>query len=138
VQRIVAQADAVLARLARSSRPPGRSRSRRPRWRPEGRLVSAVPRPHPSHRLLAGRTVLVNRGGGTGIGFAAARRCVEEGARVAISDRHERRLGEAADQLAEISGERPLTVVLRRDLAGARAEFVRHRDCRVRGTWMWR
>jgi len=73
--------------------------------------VSAVPRPHPSHRLLAGRTVLVTAAAGTGIGFAAARRCVEEGARVAISDRHERRLGEAADQLAEISGERPLTAV---------------------------
>jgi len=36
-----------------------------------------------------------------------ARRCVEEGARVMISDIHERRLGEAADALAEIAGSRP-------------------------------
>jgi 3-oxoacyl-[acyl-carrier protein] reductase len=69
-----------------------------------------APRPHPSHGLLTGRTVLVTAAAGAGIGFAAARRCAEEGARVVISDRHERRLGEAADQLAEISGERPLAV----------------------------
>ena len=66
--------------------------------------------PHPSHGLLAGRIVLVTAAAGTGIGFAAARRCAEEGARVVISDKHERRLGEAAEQLAEISGERPLAV----------------------------
>jgi 3-oxoacyl-[acyl-carrier protein] reductase len=53
---------------------------------------------------------LITAAAGTGIGFAAARRCVEEGARVAISDRHQRRLGEAADQLTAISGERPLAV----------------------------
>ena len=49
--------------------------------------------------LLEGRTVLVTAAAGTGIGFATARRALEEGARVLISDRHERRLGEAADQL---------------------------------------
>lgn len=70
-----------------------------------------MPRPHPSYGLLADRTVLVTAAAGTGIGFAAARRCAEEGARVVISDRHERRLSEAADKLAEISGERPLAVV---------------------------
>ena len=69
-----------------------------------------APRPHGSHGLLGGRTVLVTAAAGTGIGFAAARRCAEEGARVALSDRHERRLGEAADMLAEIVGERPLAV----------------------------
>ena len=47
---------------------------------------------------------------GTGIGFSAATRCVEEGATVVISDAHERRLGEAADALAELSGTRPLAV----------------------------
>ncbi len=67
-------------------------------------------RPHGSHGLLAGRTVLVTAAAGAGIGFAAARRCAEEGARVAISDRHERRLGAAAEQLAEIAGEKPLAV----------------------------
>ena len=70
-----------------------------------------APRPHGSHGLLAGRTVLVTAAAGTGIGFATARRCAEEGARVIISDRHERRLGEAAAQLAELSGERPLALV---------------------------
>jgi 3-oxoacyl-[acyl-carrier protein] reductase len=64
-----------------------------------------------SHQLLAGRVVLVTAAAGTGIGFATARRCAEEGARVAISDRHERRLGEAADRLAEVIGERPLALV---------------------------
>jgi 3-oxoacyl-[acyl-carrier protein] reductase len=68
------------------------------------------PRAHDSHGLLAGKTVLVTAAAGTGIGFAAARRCAEEKARIAISDRHERRLGEAASQLAEIIGEKPLAV----------------------------
>ncbi|HEV8298440.1 MAG TPA: SDR family oxidoreductase, partial [Acidimicrobiales bacterium] len=36
---------------------------------------------------------------GTGIGFATATRCAEEGARVVISDKHERRLGESAKSL---------------------------------------
>ncbi|MDQ7903754.1 SDR family oxidoreductase [Phytohabitans sp. ZYX-F-186] len=62
------------------------------------------------HGLLAGRTVLVTAAAGTGIGFATARRCAEEGARVAISDRHERRLAEAARTLAGIAGEEPLAV----------------------------
>ena len=41
--------------------------------------------------------VVVTAAAGTGIGFAAAKRCAEEGAVVVISDAHERRLGEAAD-----------------------------------------
>jgi 3-oxoacyl-[acyl-carrier protein] reductase len=51
------------------------------------------------HGLLAGKTVLVTAAAGTGIGFATARRCVEEGAHVVISDIHERRLRESADQI---------------------------------------
>ena len=47
-----------------------------------------------------GKTVLVTAAAaGTGIGFATAKRCVEEGAQVVISDIHERRLGESADEL---------------------------------------
>jgi 3-oxoacyl-[acyl-carrier protein] reductase len=58
--------------------------------------------PYPDgHRLLAGKTVLVTAAAGTGIGFATAKRCVEEGARVVISDAHERRLGEAASSLGD-------------------------------------
>jgi 3-oxoacyl-[acyl-carrier protein] reductase len=51
------------------------------------------------HGLLAGKGVVVTAAAGTGIGSATARRCVEEGARVVISDRHERRLAETAAEL---------------------------------------
>ena len=58
------------------------------------------PPPYPaSHGLLEGKTVLVTAAAGTGIGFATAKRCAEEGARVVLSDRHERRLAESAEQL---------------------------------------
>ena len=62
------------------------------------------------HGLLNGRTVLVTAAAGTGIGYATAERCAREGAVVAISDRHERRLAEAADRLAEVMGEKPVAV----------------------------
>jgi 3-oxoacyl-[acyl-carrier protein] reductase len=61
--------------------------------------------------LLKDRVVLVTAAAGTGIGSATARRCMEEGATVVISDRHPRRLGETADRLAERLGTRPLTAV---------------------------
>ena len=67
--------------------------------------------PPPGHGLLAGKTVLVTAAAGTGIGSATARRCLEEGAQVAISDRHERRLAETAAALAEVTGEEPFAVV---------------------------
>ncbi|HEX6394157.1 MAG TPA: SDR family oxidoreductase [Acidimicrobiales bacterium] len=62
------------------------------------------------HHLLREKRVLVTAAAGTGIGFATAKRCVEEGATVLLSDAHERRLGEAAERLAEISGEKPFAV----------------------------
>ncbi len=65
------------------------------------------PRYVEGHRLLEGKTVLVTAAAGTGIGFATARRCAEEGAAVMISDIHERRLGEAADELEKLTGIRP-------------------------------
>jgi 3-oxoacyl-[acyl-carrier protein] reductase len=69
------------------------------------------PLPEPvSHQLLAGRTVLVTAAAGTGIGFATAQRCAQEGAKVAISDRHERRLARAAQQLAATTGEPPVAI----------------------------
>ena len=43
--------------------------------------------------------MLVTAAAGTGIGFATAKRCVEEGARVAITDIHARRLAESASEL---------------------------------------
>jgi 3-oxoacyl-[acyl-carrier protein] reductase len=64
--------------------------------------------PYPvSRNLLEGKTVVVTAAAGTGIGFATAKRCVEEGATVMISDIHERRLGEAVAKLAAINGTRP-------------------------------
>ena len=53
----------------------------------------------PGHGLLAGKNVLITAAAGTGIGFATAKRCVEEGASVVISDKHERRCGESAAEL---------------------------------------
>jgi 3-oxoacyl-[acyl-carrier protein] reductase len=56
--------------------------------------------------LLAGKIVVITAAAGTGIGSAAALRCLEEGASVVVSDRHERRLAETADRLAERHGDR--------------------------------
>ena len=53
----------------------------------------------PGHGLLAGKTVVVTAAAGTGIGSATARRCIEEGATVLVSDAHERRLAETAEEL---------------------------------------
>jgi 3-oxoacyl-[acyl-carrier protein] reductase len=61
--------------------------------------------------LLKGKTVVVTAAAGTGIGYSAAKRAVEEGATVLISDFHERRLGEAADRIAAETGTRPATHV---------------------------
>ncbi|MCO1655504.1 SDR family oxidoreductase [Pseudonocardia humida] len=66
--------------------------------------------PPAGHGLLAGKAVLVTAAAGTGIGSATARRCLQEGARVAISDRHERRLAETAEALAEVTGEKPFAI----------------------------
>lgn len=69
-----------------------------------------VPTPPPGHQLLSGKSVLVTAAAGTGIGFATALRCAEEGARVAIADRHERRLAEAAERLGDATGAPPLAI----------------------------
>ncbi len=66
--------------------------------------MSEVPAYVAPHGLLAGKNVLVTAAAGAGIGLATARRCVEEGARVAICDTHERRLAETAEALAELAG----------------------------------
>lgn len=65
----------------------------------------------PPRDLLKGKTVVVTAAAGTGIGFAVAKRAAEEGATILISDVHERRLGEAADQIAKATGQRPATYV---------------------------
>lgn len=56
------------------------------------------------HGLLKGRSVLITAAAGVGIGFAAAKRAVEEGCRaIFVSDVHERRLSEAAEKLIALS-----------------------------------
>lgn len=70
-----------------------------------------APEEPPGRGLLAGRRVVITAAAGTGIGGALARRCLAEGARVVVSDAHERRLGETADALADEFGDRPATVV---------------------------
>jgi 3-oxoacyl-[acyl-carrier protein] reductase len=62
--------------------------------------------PPAGHDLLAGKVVVITAAAGTGIGSAAARRCLEEGAQVMISDHHARRLSATCDQLAEQHGDR--------------------------------
>lgn len=71
----------------------------------------SAPTPPPPHGVLDGKVVVVTAAAGTGIGFATARRCLEEGATVVVSDHHERRLGEAAQSLTEVAGTAPLAVV---------------------------
>lgn len=67
--------------------------------------MSQPPPPYvEGHNLLAGKTVLVTAAAGKGIGFATAKKCLEEGARVMISDIHDRRLAEAADALEQECG----------------------------------
>jgi 3-oxoacyl-[acyl-carrier protein] reductase len=71
--------------------------------------IAAPPYPQ-GRRILDGKIVLVTAAAGTGIGFATAKRAVEEGATVVVSDVHERRLGEAAERLEALAGARPLAV----------------------------
>src|SRR5699024_2574398 len=76
----------------------------RARARPaEGGTPVTQPPQYPTGRnLLAGKIVAITAAAGTGIGSAVARRCLEEGASVEISDAHERRLKETAAELAEL------------------------------------
>lgn len=66
-----------------------------------------VPPCPPGRALLAGRNVLITAAAGTGIGYATAERCLAEGARLFISDLHERRLGEAVARLEALGHGRP-------------------------------
>lgn len=74
-------------------------------------MTTTAPEEPKGRGLLAGQRVVITAAAGTGIGGALARRCLLEGARVLISDAHERRLGETADALAQEFGDRPATAV---------------------------
>jgi 3-oxoacyl-[acyl-carrier protein] reductase len=83
--------------------------------------------------LLAGKVVVITAAAGTGIGSATARRCLEEGARVVVSDSHPRRLAEVHGELAGSHGDRvwPIGCDVTDEaqvetlLAGAAAQFGR-------------
>ena len=56
--------------------------------------------PPPGRDLLAGKVVVLTAAAGTGIGGAAARRCLDEGASLALSDAHAARLAVSHHELA--------------------------------------
>ena len=58
------------------------------------------PSPPPGRDLLAGKVVVITAAAGAGIGSATARRCLQEGASVVISDQHAGRLAAYRDELA--------------------------------------
>lgn len=63
-------------------------------------MSKQVPEYVPGHNLLADKAVLITAAAGAGIGFAAAQKAVEEGARaLVISDVHEGRLSQAVETL---------------------------------------
>ncbi len=65
------------------------------------------------HALLEGRSVLITAAAGVGIGFAAAKRAIEEDCRaIMISDIHQRRLDEAAEKLRALGGKTDVHAML--------------------------
>jgi 3-oxoacyl-[acyl-carrier protein] reductase len=65
----------------------------------------------PGHGLLKGRTAVITAAAGAGIGGATARRFLEEGARLLVSDAHARRLKETERALAEEFGAAHVTAL---------------------------
>jgi 3-oxoacyl-[acyl-carrier protein] reductase len=60
--------------------------------------------------MLTDKVVLVTAAAGAGLGYATALKCAQEGARLVISDIHERRLGEAAEKLEAETGVKPVAI----------------------------
>jgi 3-oxoacyl-[acyl-carrier protein] reductase len=60
--------------------------------------------PPAGHGLLENKVVVITAAAGTGIGGAAARRCLAEGAQVMISDQHVKRLAATQEELAGAYG----------------------------------
>jgi 3-oxoacyl-[acyl-carrier protein] reductase len=73
---------------------------------PPGGLARPLAIPPPGRELLAGKVIVITAAAGTGIGSAVARRCLDEGAQVVLSDHHERRLDSIRTELAEEHGDR--------------------------------
>ena len=98
--------------------------------RPGASLGGRPPQtPPPGRDLLAGKVVVITAAAGTGIGSATARRCLDEGASVAVSDRHKPRLAEIHDELAEAHPDRvwsaPCDVTEEREVEALMAGAVR-------------
>jgi len=72
----------------------------------ETHAMAIPPPPYvPGHGLLKGKSVLITAAAGSGIGFATARRCAEEGCRaLMLSDIHPRRLETAVAKLRAETG----------------------------------
>ena len=64
--------------------------------------LAVAPKEVAGHGLSTGKVVIVTAAAGTGIGSATARRALAEGADVVVSDHHERRLGETAQELSAL------------------------------------
>jgi 3-oxoacyl-[acyl-carrier protein] reductase len=69
-------------------------------------MTPRPPGPPAGRSLLAGKVVVITAAAGAGIGSATARRCLEEGASVVISDQHLARLGSFRAELAAEHGDR--------------------------------
>lgn len=75
--------------------------------------MTNAPQYVPGHGLLKGRSVLITAAAGKGIGFATARRAVEEGARaLVISDIHEGRVAKAVEELRGFAGDCDISGIL--------------------------
>lgn len=67
--------------------------------------MTTSPPPYvPGHQLLAGRGAVITAAAGAGIGGATARRLLEEGASVVVSDAHARRLKDSVAELTDAFG----------------------------------
>ncbi|WP_407548878.1 SDR family oxidoreductase [Streptomyces sp. Pv4-95] len=89
----------------------------------------------PGHGLLAGRSAVVTAAAGAGIGGATARKLLEEGADVVLSDAHSRRLTQSAELLADEFGARRVAAlpcdVTDEEQVGALFDFVEQRHGRL-------
>ncbi|WP_024800847.1 SDR family oxidoreductase [Nocardia sp. BMG51109] len=74
--------------------------------------LSVAPQPISGHGLLAGRNAVITAAAGTGIGSASARRMLDEGADVVVSDWHERRLKQTEQELAAAYPDRRVASVV--------------------------
>ncbi len=73
--------------------------------------AAGLPIPPEGRNLLAGKIAVITAAAGTGIGSATARRCLQEGASVVISDQHAPRLAAFRQDLAAEFGDRVWSAV---------------------------